>query len=120
MALSPLSPSTAAEEIFGDTFRVEALDLIPLDAITPPRAFEPVALQVAVRSAYLADGLVPPLELIVAAPNGRHIVRELVGVPLAVLFTPDTGGVWRATVREVAHNRWWGSADVTVIGEPAS
>lgn len=120
MAVTSLSPSTAAEEIFGDTFRAEALDLVPLDAVAVPRAFDAVALEVSLRSAYLQDGLVPPLELIVAAPNGRHVVRELTAVPLAVLFTPDAGGTWRATLREVAHNRWWGTTDVLVTGEPAS
>ncbi len=120
MALNPLTPSTAAEELFPDLFRAEALDLIPLDVLTAPRVFEPVALQLALRSAFVDAGLVPPLELILAAPNGRHTVRELATVPLAVLFSPDAGGIWRATVREIAHNRWWGSTDISVVGEPAS
>ena len=120
MPLPTLSPSTAAEELFGDFFRAEAIDLVQLDVLAPPRAFEPIALQVLVSSRYLADGLVPPLELILAAPNGQHLVRELAQLPLAVLFTPTSGGTWRATLREVAHNRWWGSIDIDVIGEPAS
>lgn len=114
-----LLPPTAADEIFPDTFRAAAFDLIPLDATGVLRAFEPVVLSVAVRAAYLEAGLVPPLELIVAAPSGQHDVRELPDVPLAVIVTPTEGGPHRVTLREVAHNQWYGQATVTIEGDPA-
>ena len=120
MPPATLTPSTAAEEIFPDTFRAQAFALVPTDALTVPRAFEPIPLQIALMSAYVNDGLVPPLELIVAAPNGRHTLTELATVPLAVLVTPDAGGTWRVTLRELSHNRWWGSIDIAVTGDPAS
>jgi hypothetical protein len=110
-------PSNPADEIFPDTFQAEAFDLVPFDALVVRRAFEPVVLSVAMRSAYVDDGLVPPLEMILAAPSGRHEARELSELPLAVVFTPDEGGVYRVTLREMAHNQWWGSTTVTVEGE---
>lgn len=113
-----LRPPTPADEIFPDTFRAEAFDLIPLDATGVRRAFEPVVLSVAMRAAYLEVGLVPPLELIVATPSGQHEVRELPDVPLAVIVTPTEGGPHRVTLREVAHNQWYGVATVTIEGDP--
>lgn len=120
MAITPDFPSTPAEEIFPDRFRSQAFDLVLADALSPAQAFEQVALLPALRSAFVDDGLVAPLELIVAEPNGRHTIREISATPVAVLFVPTYGGTWRVTLREQAHMRWWGNVDVSVIGEPAS
>lgn len=115
-------PSNVAEELFPDTFGGEALDLVPLDATATAKAFEPYALTVALRARapYAAAGLIPPLELIIAAPSGRHERRELTEVPLAVVITPTEGGMHRVTLREVAHNRWWGGTSIDVDGGPAT
>lgn len=112
-------PSSPSDELFPDSFSACAFDLIPLDVTTQPRAFEPVVLSVAMRTAYVEAGLVPPVELILAAPSGRHELRELAELPLAVIFYPDEGGRWRVTLRELAHNQWWGQADVVVAGGPS-
>jgi hypothetical protein len=114
------APANAADELFPDNFRANALDLKPVDALGTPRAFEPVAYEVVLRSAYLDAGLVPPLELIVAAPNGVHEARELAELPLAVVYTPLGGGRHTLTLRELAHNQWWGQVFVDVEGERAS
>jgi hypothetical protein len=118
-----LLPATGAEEMFPDTFGAEALDIAPLDAEAVPRAFESYPLTVAIKASptsFAAVGLVPPFELILAAPSGAHVAQELAEVPIAVAVTPTEAGRHRVTVREIAHNRWWGGCDVDVAGERGS
>lgn len=117
--MANLLPPTAAVEIFDDDFQAEALDLIPLDATEAPRAFEPVVFSIAVRSQYIDRGLVPPLELVIAAPSGRHERRMIADLPIAIVHHPDEAGEYRYTLREEAHNRWWGSTTITVKGQPS-
>jgi hypothetical protein len=114
-----LAPSNPAAELFQDSFQAEALDLVPQNALERIRAFEPVTLAVQVRTAYINEGLVPPFDLIVVAPDGRHTRREIVDLPLAVIFTPDQGGEHTVTLREQVHNRWFGTTSVDVLGDPA-
>lgn len=117
--MANLAPPNAAAEIFDDDFGAEALDLVPLDPTGIPRAFDPVVFTVAVRSTYTDRGLVPPLEFVIASPSGRHEAREIAELPIALVHTPTEGGEHRYTLREVAHNRWWGSTSVDVRGEPS-
>lgn len=117
--MANLAPPTAAAEIFDDDFRVEAFDLIPLDATTMPHAFEPIVLSIAVRSTYLERGLVAPLDFVIASPSGRHERREIAELPIALVHTPVEGGAHRYTLREQAHNGWWGAIALNVRGEPS-
>lgn len=113
-------PANAVEEMFPDDFGAEALTLSPLDVETTPRAFEPYPISVAIKSSptsFAKVGLMPPLEVIVAAPSGRHERRELTGLPFAVVVTPFEAGSHRVTVREISHNRWWGGVDIVAEGE---
>ena len=112
-------PTNAADEMFGDSFRAEAIVLAPFDVDAKARAFEPYPLTVALSASYQGNGLAPPFELIVAAPSGRHEVTELSELPIAILLRAQEGGTHRVTLREVAHNRWWGSTTITVDGDPA-
>lgn len=114
-----LTPPNAADELFPDSFRAEAFDLIPVDALGTPRAFEPVAFSLALRTSYVDAGLVPPVELITVSPSGVHERRELADIPIAVVVYPDTGGDWMITLREISHNQWWGRASFTVAGDPS-
>jgi len=112
-------PTNASDELFGDLFGAEVIVLAPLDASAQARAFEPFPLTVALAATYQASGLSPPFELVVASPSGRHDAQELVALPLAVLLHAQEGGAHRVTVRELAHNRWWGSTTIDVNGDPA-
>lgn len=115
-------PSNTAEELWPDTFGAEALDIAPFDVTARARAFEPYPLVVTLRPTkpFTIAGLVPPLELIVAAPSGRHERTELVEVPIALVVIPSEGGTHRITVREIAHNRWYGTTEIDVDGETAT
>jgi len=120
MPAPSLQPATGAEEMFPDDFAAEAIDIAPLDVTQVPRAFEAYPLTVAVRTSpksVVDAGLVPPFELVLAGPSGQHTTRELAEVPIAVAVTPLEAGRHRVTVREIAHNRWWGGLDFTVEGE---
>lgn len=119
MASTNTLPPNAIEEIFPDSFRAQAFDLTLTDPLAVPRLFEPVPLAVSLRTSYVDAGLVPPLALVIASPRGVHEARELDEVPLAVVFYPDSGGRWLITLREVAHNQWWGQAAVAVPGGPS-
>lgn len=110
-------PSNTAAECFPDDFGTEQIDLVPIDIETLPYAFQPFPLTVTLRSAKLKIGLVPPLEMIVAAPSGKHTSRVLDDIPLVVAFVPGEGGPHFVTLREQVHNRWHGSITVDVIGE---
>lgn len=114
------TPSNPAGELFQDSFRALAIVLTPQDVINKVRAFEPVTLAVSVRAPYIDAGLVPPLELVIVSPDGRHSKRDLPEVPLAVLFIPEMGGPHTATLREVAHNQWSGSVTVDILGDTPS
>lgn len=117
-APAPVASNTA-EELWPDTFGAEALDIDPLDITARARAFEPYPLTVTLRQTkpFVTAGLVPPLELVVAAPSGRHERTELVEIPIALVVIFNEGGTHRITVREIAHNRWYGTTEVDVVGE---
>lgn len=115
-----LAPSNPAAELFLDSFRASAIVLTPQDAFEKVRAFEPVTLAVSLQRPYVDAGLVPPLELIIVTPNGRHSRRVLDAVPLAVVFTPEQGGPHDVTLREVAHNQWVGSVTVDILGDTST
>lgn len=112
-------PSSAVDEIWPDSFGAEAFVLAPLDATARARAFEPFPFTWTIAAAYQASGAVPPFEVIVAAPSGKHVVRELFEMPVAIVVSPEEGGEHRVTLREVAHNRWWGGVTFDVDGDPA-
>lgn len=117
--MANLLPPTAAVEIFDDDFQAETFDLVRLDATAQPSAFEPVVFSLEMRSQYIDRGLVPPFELVIAAPSGRHERREIAEVPIALVHIPDEAGEYRYTLREQAHNRWWGTTTISVKGQPS-
>lgn len=119
MAAPALVPTNAADEMFPDSFGAEALTLAPFDTDAQARAFEPYPLTVELASLYQENGLSAPFELVVAAPSGRHDVVELAELPLAVMLRAQEGGTHRVTLREIGHNRWWGSTTIDVDGDPA-
>lgn len=112
-------PSNTASEMFPDDFGAEVIVIAPLEADAKARAFEPFPLVVSLASAQVGNGLAPPFEVIFAAPSGTHERVELFEAPLAIMLRAQEGGTHRVTLREIAHNRWWGSTTIDVDGDPA-
>ena len=89
-----------------------------------PKAFESVDLDVSLDPVLgqvaSVVGLQLPLELTVTAPSRsgfvRHVFRR--SVPAQVSFIPHEGGPHLVRLRELGHNRYWGSLVVDVVGEP--
>ena len=111
-------PSNAVAEMFLDDFAVEALVLAPLDVDARARAFEPYPLTVALAGPYVAQGLAAPFEVVFAAPSGMHERVELAELPIAIMLRAQEGGTHRVTLREIAHNRWYGTTTIEVDGDP--
>lgn len=110
-------PSNTAQELFPDSFGAKVINLIPFDPTQRARAFDPYPLTLSVRSPHDVVGLIPPLEVIVASPSGLHERQELTEIPIAISVIPSEGGRHRVTVREVAHNRWYGATVIDAEGE---
>lgn len=85
-----------------------------------PRVFVPVVIEVDA-SACDPEGLVLPIELIVAGPSGKATERRQVfrtRLPSEITFTPVEGGSILVLLRELFHNRWWGKLVLPVVGDP--
>lgn len=108
-------------EMFPDYIGAASIRLSPED-LSPPRAQSPFILTVSIEPAAtlaLSVGLVLPLELTVTAPSAvnfyRHTFRRV--IPSFVLFTPREGGEHLVVLRELRHNKWWGSLLLNVQGD---
>jgi len=103
--------------------------LIVLALVRPPDerrpALKPITLSVALDpTAKMPDGetfvasvgLALPLELTVTAPSPQNFVRKNFSrvVPSTITFTPREAGQHLVRLREIGHNRWFGSLVVTV------
>lgn len=68
------------------------------------------------------EGVVLPLLLEIQGPSPasyqRRVFRRV--APQSILFTPREGGPHAVILREVCHNRWWGSLRFDVSGERLS
>lgn len=97
----------------------ERIKLDLADPETPARAFAGVSVTV---DAELCDpeGLRLPLIYTVTDPDNRFVVRRTLRrlIPSDLVFIPQQGGIHRVTLRELAHNLWWGRLDVEVVGDP--
>ncbi len=83
------------------------------------RANEPILLLVDYAKT-LPDDVMLPLILEVQAPHASGYQKRTFGrhKPETIIFTPHEGGRHNVTLREAAHNRWWGSLAIEVAGEP--
>jgi hypothetical protein len=93
---------------------------ITLAAEQNPRAFSPVRLLLDFSKCEEEGGIVPPLEVYVGAPSPAQCEARTISStspPTEISFVPKQGGPHIVTVREVFHNRWWGSVVVQVTGE---
>jgi len=98
--------------------REKRLDLTLDQSITTVRAFAPVLVQISYERA-LPEGVTLPLVFELQGPSAQSYQRReyLRTAPASIIFTAREGGPHVATLREVAHNRWWGSLRLDVEGE---
>ncbi len=106
------------DEIAPSYVREKRLDLTLDESISKVRALRPALVNVSYARA-LPEGGMLPLVLEVQGPSpGSFQRREFTRtLPAAIIFTPREGGPHLVTLREVAHNRWWGSLTLDVEGE---
>lgn len=67
----------------------------------------------------LPEGLILPLILEVQGPSQASYQRRVFSraQPRSIVITPREGGRHNVTLREVAHNKWWGAVQFDVAGE---
>lgn len=109
--------STSLDEICPSYIGEDRL-VLQLQVIGAVRAFEQTAISVDY-SATAPEGVVLPLELIIQGPSPQSYVRRVFtrSRPNTLIFTPREGGSHLVTLREFAHNKWWGRLVVSVEGQ---
>lgn len=110
--------STSLDEICPRYIGEDRL-VLQLQTIGAVRAFEQVAIAVDY-SATAPEGVVLPLELLIQGPSPQSYVYRVFrrSKPTTLIFTPREGGSHLITLREFAHNKWWGRLVVSVDGQP--
>lgn len=115
----------ASLDEFAPTYVREQLLVIALaNSLIPAKVNTAVDLTVEATGDAAADkaGLVVPIEMIVTSPSSaargqpfyRHVFRRK--APTQISFVPREGGDHLVVLREVAHNKWWGSIQISVVG----
>lgn len=103
---------------YAEDARIDVSLASPLSPIFPRR---PCRLQIdSTRCA--PYGLQLPIEIIVTGPRGEQDFARVVlrrTIPRSFTFSPKGAGRYTVVVREAAHNRWYGSLDVVVLGDRA-
>lgn len=67
-------------------------------------------------------GLQLPIEILITGPRGESDFKRIVDrriVRKSLTWTPKGAGRHTVVMREAAHNRWFGSLDVVVLGDRA-
>ncbi len=108
----------ALDEIAPAYIGEDRIDLSLDPSIVTPSAFVPVLVNVSYARC-APEGVLLPLVFEAQGPSPESFVRRVFrrAAPNSVLFTPREGGPHLVTVREVAHNRWWGRLRLSVEGE---
>jgi hypothetical protein len=108
------------DDIAPDYVGAKRLKLALSDLSQVPRVGDVVILTVDYASAE-PEGVVVPLAYTVTQPDGSKLERRVYArrPPPRVDFVPETSGTHLVRIGEVHHNRWWGSLQVTVIGDDA-
>lgn len=109
--------STSLDEICPPYIGEDRL-VLQLQQLGVVRAFEQVAISVDY-SATEPEGVVLPLELLIQGPSPQSYVHRVFrrSKPTTLIFTPREGGSHLITLREFAHNKWWGRLVVRVEGQ---
>ncbi len=106
------------EELSPSYIREQRIDLTLNRATPTPQAFAPVLVDM-IYARCAPEGVVLPMLLEVQGPSPASYQRRVFthAPPNSLVFTPREGGRHLVTLREVAHNRWFGSLRLDVGGE---
>jgi hypothetical protein len=106
------------DEIAPPEIRAKRIALTLDPSVSVVRAFEPIVVNVDYAKT-LPDDVMLPLILEVQGPSTESYQRrEFIRVkPGSFVVRPREGGVHMVTLREAAHNRFWGSLRLDVQGE---
>jgi hypothetical protein len=109
MSLDEIAPSYIGED---------RLDLSLDPSIVTPSAFVPLLVNVSYGRC-VPQGVMLPLIFEAQGPSPESYVRRVFmrAAPSSVIFTPREGGPHLVTLREAAHNRWWGRLRLSIEGE---
>lgn len=110
--------SRSLDELSPANLRDRRIDLALAEGSTSPRAYQSVVIDVGYAPAAPA-GVVPPLVFEAHGPSaGSYERREYTTPPTQIVWTPQEGGPHQLTLREAAHNYWYGALRFTVAGLP--
>lgn len=106
------------DEISPDFVGAEAIGLSLADPLVPILAHRAIGIQVDYAETFPAF-VALPIEVTIQGPNPDNFIRKIHtrSPPKVVTFTPKDGGTHTVLVREVSHNKWYGTLDVEVLGE---
>ncbi|MEE9395194.1 MAG: hypothetical protein V3W41_22105 [Planctomycetota bacterium] len=119
---------TLLDEISPEFIGTPQLTLKLSDPTTPLRSFTSIVFDVDYSAAETEElgGIMMPLEMIVTGPSATSFVREVFGdqpggisqrdPPSSIAFTPQEGGRFNVMIREVGHNKLFGTLRVDVEG----
>lgn len=105
------------EEISPSYVRAKRFDLT-LEPNAKARANNALLVNVSYSRA-LPEGVMLPLVLEIQGTSSKSYQRREFtrAAPSAIIFTPREGGPHLVTLREAAHNRWFGTLKLDVEGE---
>jgi hypothetical protein len=109
-------PSAESREIAAEYIREKRLVLSVDPANPTPRANQSVLINIDY-SKTDPVGLVLPLVFEIAGPTQRTSREFTLDKPEFIPWIPREGGRHKLMLREVAHNLWWGSLEVDVLGD---
>jgi hypothetical protein len=107
------------DEIAPAYIRNKLITLALDESSTVVRAFQPAVLNIDY-SACAPGGVMLPLLVEIQGPSPESYQRRVFAhvAPGSVVLSAREGGRHLITVSEVAHNRWFGSLQVDVLGDP--
>jgi hypothetical protein len=110
--------SSILEELSPSYVGAKAISLSLVDPLTPLRAFSTIRIAVDY-SDCLPSGIVLPLVLLVVGPSSTSFRRDVFHrvSPSEVAFRPVEGGVFGVTLKELAHNHFWGHLSLEIDGD---
>ena len=94
----------------------ERIAVRPSDPDAVPRAFQVFTMTVDY-GLCAPEGVMLPLEVLVTSPSRTTQTLHRYVAPAELAIVPDEGGRWLVTIREVAHNQWWGRLAIEVEGD---
>lgn len=106
------------DEIAPRYVREKKLDLSLEPKADPPRAFNPILVQISYERTLPADVSLPLIfEVQGPSPSSYRRTDYTRHRPRQLIFTPREGGRHLVILREAFHNRHWGSLAIDVAGE---